>query len=200
MGWTQRTLKRGWTVATQQLLPGRSSPESPLHSRLRLLPWYPVKQEKSMMYLRRFVVGCFLSVSVMFTAASEGQPPTSIVTACRVTTTGVGRYTMAPFQDTLVLLDSRTGRTWLLRKQDGQPAVWAPIAGPGPGKAELATESSTFGEVEIRSIPEKNGPIILGRSTKKRADTADSLRRTENDGYRSYDGQTVPQEDRRTKR
>lgn len=155
-----------------------------------------------MTYLRSVVVGCFLSVSVMVTARGEDQPPRSIVTTCPVTKIEAGRYTMAPFQDTLVLLDARTGRTWLLTKQDGEPAAWAPIVGAVgevAGKAELESRSSTHGgvgEVEIKFIPEMRGPIILGRSKKKDAATTDSQPGNATDGYRSYDEHPLPSEDR----
>ncbi|TWU35609.1 hypothetical protein Q31b_50440 [Novipirellula aureliae] len=106
---------------------------------------------------------------------------------------------MAPFQNTLVLLDGRTGQTWLLTKHEGESATWVLISVAVPGKVKLESPSSTIGDTQIQFIPEMRGPII-GRSKNNDAATTDSLRGNANGAYRSYDGQTIPSEERRTNR
>ncbi|MEM8715643.1 MAG: hypothetical protein AAGE92_07660 [Cyanobacteria bacterium P01_G01_bin.4] len=64
------------------------------------------------------------------------------------------RFSMLPFGDSIVLLDSLTGKTWLLSAEDGSALAWKPI----PFSPVDADEDSLFGDVHIPYIEEIGGP------------------------------------------
>lgn len=68
----------------------------------------------------------------------------------------VQRFSMLPFGDSIVLLDSLTGKTWLLSSENRSAPAWKPI--PFSTADGETDEDVLFGDVHIPYIEEIGGP------------------------------------------
>lgn len=62
------------------------------------------------------------------------------------------RYALVPFQDSIILLDTQSGETWILRKAEApyDPPMWQPIARPTRHR-----DSANAPEARLRDRPER---------------------------------------------
>jgi hypothetical protein len=76
-----------------------------------------------------------------------------------------GRFAMTPYRETLVLLDTATGNTWLLKASgDAESLSWTPIHRDLDRSLEMlaVAEAATDGRINTQRVPELGVMILKG--------------------------------------
>ncbi len=123
-------------------------------------------------------------------AASPQQAEESAATEREIGTSptepSIGRYAMTAYQETLVLLDTATGNTWLLKASADAGAVgWSPIQRELDSTLEMlaVANAATDGRIDTKRVPEL-GVIMLKGSRKDVEDAKDAIRQKEKEGLK----------------
>lgn len=92
-----------------------------------------------------------------------------------------GRFAMTPYRETLVLLDTATGNTWLLKASgDTESLSWTPIHRDLDRTLEMLAiaEAATDGRIDTERVPEL-GVIMLKGSRQDVEAAKDAIRQKE---------------------
>jgi hypothetical protein len=114
------------------------------------------------------VLFCSLAISSALPAATQASAIARSAEAegnSSTTDAMVGRYSMTAYRDTVVLLDTATGATWILKSDSDSDSVsWSAIdrGVTTPAALPSAAEARTVGRVIMEHVPELNVIILKG--------------------------------------
>jgi hypothetical protein len=134
------------------------------------------------------VLFCNLTVSSALAAATQPSAIAGSVEAegnSSPADATVGRYTITPYRDTVVLLNTATGATWILKSDSDSDSVsWLAIQRGVtiPAAPPSAAEAGTVGRVIMEHVPELGVIILKGsrgdvESAKEAIERVSKLRR-----------------------